>query len=110
MKVNQFNLTMEAMPENESFARTVVAAFCLEAKPTLEEISDVKTAVSEAVTNAIVHAYENNGGKIKIKCTLKKNKLEVEITDFGKGIEDIEKAKEPFFTTRRFYRYGKFYG
>lgn len=100
MKVNEFVLTMDALPQNESFARTVVASFCLELKPTLEEISDVKTAISEAVTNAIVHAYDNKGGKIKIKCKLNKHKLYVEISDNGKGIEDIEKAKEPFFTTR----------
>ncbi len=101
MKVNQFVLTMDALPQNEAFARTVVASFCLNAQPTLEEISDVKTAVSEAVTNSIVHAYENKGiGKIKIKCKLNKNVLEVEVSDSGKGIEDVEKAKEPFFTTR----------
>ncbi len=101
MRINQFVLTMDALGENESFARTVVASFCLNAKPTLEEISDVKTAVSEAVTNAIVHAYANReSGKIKIKCKLDKNKLLIEISDSGVGIADVEKAKEPFFTTR----------
>lgn len=101
MKINQFVLTMDAQPENESFARTVVASFCLNANPTLEEISDVKTAVSEAVTNAIVHAYAGReSGKIKIKCKLNKNKLSIEISDSGVGIADVEKAKEPFFTTK----------
>ncbi len=100
MKDNEFVLTLKALGENESFARTVVAAFCLEAKPTLEELSDIKTAVSEAVTNAIVHAYDGADGKIKIKCKISKNKLTIEVSDFGKGIEDVEKAKEPFYTTR----------
>ena len=100
MKENKMTLIIDAMPINESFARSTVASFCVQAGPTLEEISDIKTAVSEAVTNCIVHAYQKkNEGKIKINAKVKANELEIEVIDSGIGIEDIEKAREPFFTT-----------
>ena len=100
MKENKMTLILEAMPINESFARSTVASFCVQAGPTLEEISDIKTAVSEAVTNCIVHAYQKkNQGKIKIITKVKGSEIEIEIIDNGIGIENIEKAREPFFTT-----------
>ena len=85
--------------ENEIFARNAVAAFILPLNPSLSELSDVKTAVSEAVTNAIVHGYGGKEGWITLRCKTKKNSLHIEISDSGKGIDDVEKAQQPFFTT-----------
>ena len=97
---NSMKLIIEAKSQNESFARSVVAAFFVQINPTLEQVEDVKTAVSEAVTNCIVHGYEGTQqGKIEINCTLAKNYITVEIKDFGKGIENVEQAMKPFFTT-----------
>lgn len=93
-------LEFDSISENEAFARVVVAAFAAQLDPTLEEIADIKTAVSEAVTNAIIHGYENGEGKIKLHCIIEEDCLKVEITDFGVGIENIEQAKEPMYTTR----------
>ena len=85
---------------NESFARTAVAAFAAQLDPTLDEIGDIKTAVSEAVTNSIVHGYPNTLGKIVVKVRiLEKNTLEISVRDWGCCIENIEKAREPMFTT-----------
>lgn len=97
---NKIKLEMEALPENEGFARVAVAAFITPLNPTMEEISDVKTAVSEAVTNAVIHAYDQKGGTIVIRCGLEGDLLHMEIEDFGKGIENVERAMEPLFTTR----------
>lgn len=91
---------MDAISENEGFARTVIAAFLLKLDPTLEELNDVKTAVSEAVTNAIVHGYEEKGGIILLEATLENQRLSVEIKDNGVGIEDIPRAMQPLFTTK----------
>ena len=85
--------------ENEVFARNAVAAFILPLNPSLSELSDVKTAVSEAVTNAIVHGYGNKEGWITLRCTTEGNRLHIEISDSGKGIDDVDKAQQPFFTT-----------
>ena len=91
----------DAKSENESFARMVVMAFMAEMNPTLDELEDVKTAVSEAVTNAIVHGYnEIDGCKVEMNCFRLGNRLEVSILDNGVGIEDVEKARQPFFTTK----------
>ena len=85
---------------NESFARTAVATFAAQLDPTLDEIGDIKTAVSEAVTNSIVHGYPNTLGKIVMKVRiLEKNTLEISVRDWGCGIENIDKAREPMFTT-----------
>ena len=95
-------LSLPALGENECFARNAVAAFSLYLNPTLAELSDLKTAVSEAVTNCIVHAYDKDGdGEIVIECTadLEKRSLHISVTDFGRGIEDLERAKLPFYTT-----------
>ena len=86
---NSFEIIFDSKSENESFARVVVAAFCTRLDPTLEEISDIKTAVSEAVTNCIVHGYEGREGKISLKCELNDNELTIEVHDDGVGIDDI---------------------
>ena len=85
--------------ENERCARNAVAAFLLPLNPSLAELSDVKTAVSEAVTNAIVHGYGGKEGWITLRCSTKEHSLHIEISDSGKGIDDVEKAQQPFFTT-----------
>ncbi len=100
METNEMLLEFDSKSENEGFARITVAAFAAKLDPTLEEISDIKMAVSEAVTNAIIHGYENKPGKIKIRCQIKGNTITIEIHDDGVGISDIEKAKEPLYTTR----------
>ena len=100
---NQMHLEFAAVSDNESFARMAVAAFIAPLNPTLEELSDVKTAVSEAVTNAIIHGYGNRGcitERVLMNCELKGDVLEVEITDRGVGIEDVDRAMQPLFTTR----------
>ena len=96
---NSFSMTVLSKSSNESFVRSVVSAFALSLDPTVEEISDIKTAVSEAVTNCIVHAYKDTIGKIYINCDIKDNILTVKIRDRGIGIENIEQAMEPLFTT-----------
>lgn len=97
---NNMKLTIDAKSENESFARSVVAAFFIQLNPTLEQVEDVKTAVSEAVTNCIVHGYEGaQKGQIDISCHLTEDTMYVEISDFGKGIENVEQAMRPFYTT-----------
>ena len=98
---NQMTLVIDARTKNESLARTCIAAFCIEANPSLSELNDVKTAVSEAVTNSIVHGYEGNvEGKITIAAGMIKNEVYISIIDNGKGIENIEEAKKPFFTSK----------
>ncbi|MGB9779417.1 MAG: anti-sigma F factor [Caldanaerobacter sp.] len=97
---NMMELKFLSKSQNESFARTVVAAFAAQLDPTIEEIADIKTAVSEAVTNCIIHAYENKIGIITIKAYILNNKITIEVIDEGKGIEDVKKAMEPLFTTR----------
>lgn len=97
---NSMKLEFMAIPENEGFARVAVAAFITPLNPTLEEISDVKTAVSEAVTNAVIHAYEQTGGTVTVRCSLEGDLLHMEVEDFGKGIENVKQAMEPLYTTR----------
>ncbi|MGN1310470.1 MAG: anti-sigma F factor [Clostridia bacterium] len=87
-------------PNNEAFARIAVASFVAPLDPTIEEISDIKTAISEAVTNSIIHGYEENKGIVTIKARIKENVVEMEIIDNGKGIENIEKAREPLYTSK----------
>lgn len=100
MYKNKMHLEFDAVSENEAFARVTAAAFATQLDPTLEEIADIKTAVSEAVTNAIIHGYGEDKGTVFMDCGLTGNVLEVIIKDKGKGIEDIEKAKEPMYTTK----------
>ena len=97
---NEMELIFESRSVNEGFARVAVAAFLTQLNPTLEEVSDVKTAVSEAVTNAIIHGYEKEIEKIRIHCRLDEQMLYIEIEDHGKGIEDVEKAMQPLFTSK----------
>lgn len=97
---NEMKLEFPSKSENESFARVVVAAFAAQLDPTIEEIADVKTAVSEAVTNSIIHGYEGETGLITIECKIEGKKLIVVVSDEGKGIEDIELAMQPLYTSR----------
>ena len=97
---NQVSLVFPSRSANEAFARTAAAAFAAQLDPTLDELGDVKTAVSEAVTNAIVHAYPDTLGKVEVKLRLYPgNQLELIVRDWGVGIPDIEKARTPLFTT-----------
>ena len=97
---NEMELSFISKSNNEAFARITVAAFAAQLDPTIEELADIKTAISEAVTNCIIHGYEDTEGTVKIKAKLLDNTLEVEITDNGKGIEDIELARKPLYTTK----------
>ena len=97
---NEMKLEFISKSCNESFARISVSAFVAYLDPTIEEISDIKTAVSEAVTNSIIHGYENKEGIITINAKIVKNTVEIEIIDNGKGIENVEKAREALYTTK----------
>jgi stage II sporulation protein AB (anti-sigma F factor) len=97
---NEMTLEFDSKSQNESFARIVVAAFAAQLNPTIEEVADIKTAVSEAVTNCIIHGYDGKEGKIKLSCSIQDNQIKVVVTDTGKGIENIEKAMEPLYTTK----------
>ena len=97
---NKMNLKFLSLSENEGFARLAVASFCSSVNFSIEEISDIKTAVSEGVTNAIVHGYEGSLGEIEINCEIYENRVEITIVDNGKGIENLEEALTPFFTTK----------
>ena len=97
---NEMKLEFDSRSANEAFARVTVAAFMTQLNPTLEEVSDVKTAVSEAVTNAIIHGYENHVNKVQIYAGIEGRTLHLEISDRGVGIPDVKKAMEPLYTTR----------
>lgn len=98
---NYMNLKIKAISANESFARSVAAAFCVNLNPTIDQINDIKTAVSEAVTNSIVHGYEGKGnGFVEIEAYLEGSTIHIVVKDEGVGIDDIEKARQPFFTTK----------
>ncbi|MBO5413121.1 MAG: anti-sigma F factor [Clostridia bacterium] len=97
---NEMKIEFISNPNNEAFARISVASFVATLDPTIEEISDIKTAVSEAVTNSIIHGYEATKGIVTIKTRIIHNIVEIEVIDNGKGIEDIEKAKEALYTTK----------
>ena len=97
---NEMSLTFKALSVNESFARASVAAFCLQANPSGEEITDIKTAVSEAVTNSIVHAYPKKIGDVTIKVAINADKVYISVTDYGIGASDLNLIREPFYTTK----------
>ena len=97
---NQMTIIFDSRSCNEGFARVAVAAFCTQLNPTLEEVADIKTAVSEAITNSIIHGYDNQVKKIRIECRTEDKTLYVTVSDEGRGSPDIEKAMEPMFTTR----------
>ncbi|NMB32777.1 MAG: anti-sigma F factor [Clostridium sp.] len=98
--INEVELKFMSKSRNEAFARVTAAAFISQIDPNIEELADVKTAVSEAVTNSIIHGYENREGFIKMNCLLYENAVEIIIKDGGKGIEDIEKARQPMYTSK----------
>lgn len=97
---NNMKLEIPSLSQNEAFARVVVAAFAAQLDPTIEELSDIKTAVSEAVTNCIIHGYENTQGIIIIECSIISTKIEITIADKGKGINNIEEAMQPLYTSK----------
>ena len=98
--INEMRLDFTATPENEAFARLAISGFMLPLDPTMEEMADVKTAVSEAVTNAIIHGYGDGDGLVRMSAAYDRSGgLQVQITDFGRGIEDVARARQPFFTT-----------
>lgn len=97
---NEMKLEFLSKSNNEAFARITVAAFSSQLDPTIEQLADIKTAVSEAVTNSIIHAYEDREGVIKIACKLFADSILIEISDTGKGIENIDMAKEPLYTSK----------
>lgn len=100
MGKNKMKIEFNSDSRNESFARTVVAAYVTRLDPTLEELADIKTAVSEAVTNSIIHGYGGRDGQIIVTCELEGRKITVTVEDHGVGIADIEKAMEPLYTTK----------
>ena len=97
---NEMKIEFLSKSSNEAFARIAVAAFVAQLDPTLEEIADIKTSVSEAVTNSIIHGYEGKTGIVKLICRIVENEVFIEIIDEGKGIENIEIAKQPLYTTK----------
>ena len=97
---NEMKLEFLSKSSNEAFARISVAAFASQLDPTIEEMADIKTAVSEAVTNCIVHGYENTCGIVKVVCKIFANSIEIEISDTGKGIENVELARKPLYTSK----------
>lgn len=97
---NEMKISFDARSVNEGFARVAVAAFIAELNPTLDEISDIKTAVSEAVTNSIIHGYDDPKEKVELTCRIRDDTVEIEVADAGAGIPDIPKAMEPFYTTK----------
>ena len=98
---NKICIELMSKSQNEGFARVAVAAFVSQLDPTIEELSDVKTAVSEAVTNSIIHGYENKKeGIIRIEASISANEITISVEDFGKGIDNIEQAMEPLYTSK----------
>lgn len=97
---NEMEIRFDSRSENKGFARVSVASFLTQLNPTVEEVADVKTAVSEAVTNAIIHGYEQRVETVRIHCSIENQLFTVEISDRGKGIANVEKAMEPMFTTK----------
>lgn len=96
---NNLNASFSAISQNESLARTIAAAFAAQLNPTIEELTDIRTAVSEAVTNAIIHGYNNRGGTVAMNCSVEGSVFSVDVIDTGRGIEDIELAMQPFYTS-----------
>lgn len=97
---NFMRLVFPSVSDNESFARVSVAAFVAQLDPTMEQLTEIKTAVSEAVTNAIIHGYEDTVGDIAIECRLWAGTVQIIVSDEGQGIEDLEEARQPLFTSR----------
>lgn len=100
MEIQEMTMEFDSSSSNESFARVAVAAFAARLDPTMDEITDIKTAVSEAVTNCIIHGYEGGTGKIRVECKIIENELFITVIDRGCGINDIKKAMEPLYTSK----------
>lgn len=100
MDVQEMTIEFDSSSSNEGFARVAVAAFAARLDPTMEEITDIKTAVSEAVTNCIIHGYAQGAGKIRVECKIRGKELYITISDKGCGIADIKKAMEPLYTSK----------
>lgn len=98
--INRMKMEFSSLSENESFARLAISAFAVQLDPVISDMEDIKTAVSEAVTNAIVHGYEGEEGIVKIEAILFEDGIEITIEDFGRGIHNIEMARRPMFTTK----------
>lgn len=99
-KSNYMEVKFKAISENEGFARVCVAGFCLPLNPSVDELGDIKTAVSEAVTNCVVHAYPKGDGVVALSCKIEEDEVEITVKDSGIGIRDIARAREPFYTTK----------
>ena len=97
---NFMEVTFKAISINEGFARVCVAGFCVQLNPSIDELGDIKTAVSEAVTNCVVHAYPKHNGMVSLRCEIEDNTIKIIVKDQGIGIKDIGKAREPFYTTK----------
>ncbi len=97
---NEMKLEFLSKSNNEAFARIAVAAFAAQLDPTIEELADIKTAVSEAVTNSIIHGYEDKEGMVTVECKLFANTISIEVSDSGVGIDNVDIAKEPLYTTK----------
>lgn len=97
---NKMKVIFQSKSSNESFARVAVAAFAAQLDPTVEEVADIKTAVSEAVTNAIIHGYDNRQGMVEIECNIYDRTIEIRVVDTGKGIENVELARQPLYTSK----------
>ena len=98
MNQNEMSIRFDARSVNEAFARVAVSAFVAELNPALDEIADLKTAVSEAVTNAIIHGYSDHKGVVSVRCRIVGQELEIQVKDDGCGIKDIEQARQPLYT------------
>lgn len=115
---NEMKLEVISKSSNEAFVRVAIAAFASQLDPTIEQIADIKTAVSEAITNCIIHAYENSDGIIRIYAGITQDSIEIEILDYGKGIENIEMARQTLYTSKPdadrsrngLHNNGEFYG
>lgn len=97
---NEVSIIMDGKSQNEAFARIAISAFAAPLDPTVSDITDLKTAVSEAVTNAIIHGYENGAGQVRMDCKMAKREIIIEISDEGRGIEDIPQAMAPLYTSK----------
>ena len=97
---NEMEIIFDSFSSNEGFARVAVASFMTQLNPTVEEVSDVKTAVSEAVTNSVIHGYENEIHKVSIRCRIEGQQFTVEVRDSGVGIEDVEQTMTPLYTSK----------
>lgn len=97
---NYMKIEFLSKSQNESFARVVVASFVSQLDPTIEELADIKTAVSEAVTNSIIHGYDKQNEKVYLECRIIGNTIEITVEDFGKGIDDVDLARQPLYTSK----------